>query len=1116
MIDIETFRSRIGRFCQVTGCKKSSFFNKLDRNYQTCSEYPTYRILQVLIRLTFIAVVIANKECFTSGPPDQTNDSEYSACLPLVQAGLCLHEYDASPHVGQDDGYVRGHETFCRKLQRKLKVNFLARYTYGNKQNLKGVKNFHINIRSLMNKVSEVKNILKEHQPHVLGISECELNKFSVNFEESKLKVPGYNLVFPRSWSTHGHARVVTYVKKTLQYEQLHDLQNSDVQSIWLRAGFHNSKKLYICHAYREHLSNMGGTLRQQRVMLERFLIQWGEALIYGSPNHEENEVHISGDINLDALNNRWLDPSYPLITLSNQIQSTCNSLGFSQLVTVPTRSQHNSVNNTTAISCIDHVYTNRKFRCSKVTVYPFGGSDHDILGYTRYSKVPPAPSRAIRKRSYKDFKNEEFLQDLRKVDWTEVYNVQDVDSATATFTQKFVDVLSSHAPWIVYQERKHYKPWVTEKTKDMIKARNDLKKKAVDLTKSGDTDGAAIAWREFKKIRNQVNNRTRYEERIYKSEKLSQNLDSPANTWRLTKSFMDWKQSGGPPHQLIVNGQLITKAGKIASEINNYFIMKVKLIRQGIAVLGNQFTKCKEVMDNKDCKLSIRYVSLKKVNKMLKNLKNSRSTSIDELDNFCVKLAADIIDKPLHHIITLSLMSNRFPNCWKYSRVIPLHKKESTLECKNYRPVAILSPLSKILEKVVYEQLYNYFTINKIFHPNLHGYRHGRSTQTALMTMYDRWVKAAVDEQVSGVIFLDLSAAFDLVDPDLLLGKLEVYGIDREGLQWIHSYLTDRHQAVWVDHVFSEFLQCDVGVPQGSILGPLLFLIYFNDLPSALANDVDSYADDTTITATGKTAEEISQSLTRDCALVSDWMRSNRLKLNPDKTHLLTVGTAERLRHTNELDVTMDNIRLQQNEDNCEQLLGCRVQANLKWKRQTKVLISKLKTRLAGLAKLKFALNFPLRKIITEGIFNSVMVYCLPLFGGMDIGDLKDLQIMQNRAAQIVTHSPPRAHRSPMYDQLQWLTVNQLIFYHSVITIFKIRKSGEPEHLAGIFSQDSRNRRILIPNWNLSLGHKSFRIRGSENWNMLPLNVRTQPKVGIFKKQAKKWIMENVQKFQE
>ena len=195
----------------------------------------------------------------------------------------------------------------------------------------------------------------------------------------------------------------------------------------------------------------------------------------------------------------------------------------------------------------------------------------------------------------------------------------------------------------------------------------------------------------------------------------MTQSLDSPANTWRTAKSFMDWKQTGGPPHQLRIGNKLITKASLIASEMNIFFIQKVAKIREGIAFLANLFPKCKEIMQHKNCKLGIRHVSVLKVNKLLKNLKNSKSTSIDELDNFCVKMSADIIDKPLHHIITLSLMSSRFPTSWKYSKVIPLHKKECKLECKNNRPVAILSPLSKILEKVVYEQMYNYFSRNKI-----------------------------------------------------------------------------------------------------------------------------------------------------------------------------------------------------------------------------------------------------------------------------------------------------------------------------------------------------------------------------------------------------------------
>ena len=143
-------------------------------------------------------------------------------------------------------------------------------------------------------------------------------------------------------------------------------------------------------------------------------------------------------------------------------------------------------------------------------------------------------------------------------------------------------------------------------------------------------------------------------------------------------------------------------------------------------------------------------------------------------------------------------------------------------------------------------------------------------------------------------------------------------------------------------------------------------------------------------------------------------------------------------------------------------------------------------------------------------------MVYCLPLFGGMDIGDLKSIQILQNRAAQIATHSPPRAHRAPMYDHLKWLTVNQLVFYHTVLTIFKIRSNREPEHLAEIFCKDSRNKRIMIPNWDLSLGQKSFRIRGAENWNLLPVQIRSQTKIGLFKNQVKKWTLEKIPKFLE
>ena len=142
-------------------------------------------------------------------------------------------------------------EELCLQVDRKVKVNFLARYTFGNKVVTKGIKNLHVNIRSLANKISEVKNIVKDQKPHILGLSECELKKLGSIFDEEKLKIPGYDLVFPKSWTQHGFARVVIYIKSTIDYQHVDELEDELVQSIWLKVGFKNCKKFYNCHVYK-------------------------------------------------------------------------------------------------------------------------------------------------------------------------------------------------------------------------------------------------------------------------------------------------------------------------------------------------------------------------------------------------------------------------------------------------------------------------------------------------------------------------------------------------------------------------------------------------------------------------------------------------------------------------------------------------------------------------------------------------------------------------------------------------------------------------------------------------------------------------------------------------
>ena len=374
-----------------------------------------------------------------------------------------------------------------------MKPNFLAKFKYGNRATRKkGIVNMHLNIRSLRNKLSEIKVLIKEKAPHILGLSECELHKGALGCDEKSLKIPGYDILYPLSWNTHGYARVIMYVKRTLKYKQILDLQDQYVQSIWIKGGFNNSKMLYFCHCYREHSSKMGTSLQSQRQYLEAFLQQWDLASKYDN-RQEKNEVPIVGDMNLDSLNDKWLSSEYHLRSLAKLVQNACDIGGLYQLVSDPTRYQYDSVSGIGQFSCIDHVYTNVKFRCSTPSVEAFGHSDHDTVYYTRYSKVPPAPAKTIRKRSYKQFVPERFLNDLKTANWSEVYQNVDVDIAVERFSSIFKNILDIHAPWILFQKRKSYAAWITDKTKDLINQRNIAKKEATNAIKLGwDASGVA------------------------------------------------------------------------------------------------------------------------------------------------------------------------------------------------------------------------------------------------------------------------------------------------------------------------------------------------------------------------------------------------------------------------------------------------------------------------------------------------------------------------------------------------------------------------------------------------------------------------------------------------
>ena len=370
MIDINLYRSRIGTFSPRSR-RSRMMFKKLFRNLWSTNDQTGVFYFSMLEALVKLVLVLA--PLLPCGPTVQSPPSAPSFCwtaptTACLQPGLC------------GEAWLRAAQSVIqfRTRGRKETSNFQAKYLYGNKN--RGIYNAHLNIRSLNNKMCEIKKLGKEHSPHIFGLSECELRKVDNQYDESKLKLPGYDVLFPKSWMKHGFARVIVYVKKSLEYEQVHDLEDDQVQSVWLRGGFKNARKIYFCHGYREHTSCLGNSLSAQRSNLEYFLSQWEAAAEFSTPA-EPNEVHICCDMNLDCLNDRWLQSD------DNLVQNCYNMNNFSQLVMEPTRLQYNSVQNTTSISCIDHVYTKVKHRCSNVTVTCFGSSDHDMISYSRYSK---------------------------------------------------------------------------------------------------------------------------------------------------------------------------------------------------------------------------------------------------------------------------------------------------------------------------------------------------------------------------------------------------------------------------------------------------------------------------------------------------------------------------------------------------------------------------------------------------------------------------------------------------------------------------------------------------------------------------------------------------------
>ena len=461
-----------------------------------------------------------------------------------------------------------------------------------------------------------------------------------------------------------------------------------------------------------------------------------------------------------------------------------------------------------------------------------------------------------------------------------------------------------------------------------------------------------------------------------------------------------------------------------------------------------------------------------------------------------------------LLNIVNNSITNSKFPNELKLADVTPVFKKGETTNAKNYRPVSVLPVVSKVFERILQKQISSYF--DQFLSPYLCGYRKGYNAQHALTAMIEKWKRVLDRNGYSGAILMDLSKAFDTLNHDLLLAKLHAYGFDKTALSLVKSYLTNRWQRTKINSDFSSWSELLLGVPQGSILGPLLFNIYINDL-FFINEDVDvcNFADDTTFYACDKDLNSVLLRLEHDSLLAIEWFKDNYMKLNEDKCHLILSGFKYQQHY-----VTLLGTKLC--ESKSEKLLGINIDNALRFDNHVLELCQKAGRKLSALNRISKYLSLSKKKLLFKSFITSQFSYCplVWMFHGKCLN--KKINNLHERALRIV-YNDDKSTFSELLNIDRSVSIHHRNIRLLALEVYKFTKGFSPPVVNEIFEKRNYVGPSLRSQSNLKLpkinseskGKSSMRYLGTLIWNIVPSHIKNSQSINEFKNRIKTWIPE-------
>ena len=604
--------------------------------------------------------------------------------------------------------------------------------------------------------------------------------------------------------------------------------------------------------------------------------------------------------------------------------------------------------------------------------------------------------------------------------------------------------------------------------------------------------------------FRNKVKSVIKKQKAIFFKNYFRFNQKNIRNTWKMINTISNSNPNKSAIKAILWNNVEYTSDSQISDAFNEYFSSIPNLLENNLP--SSNIDPLSFVNLNQISSMYLYPVCTSECLKIIKNLKNTKE-NIDSLPVFLFKQYADLLVHEMCDIINLSFKTGTFPDILKIAKVIPVYKKGDRSIISNYRPISVLTFFSKIFENCIHTRLVNFLNTNNSFYELQFGFRSGLSTSDAISNLVE-YLYETLDKSQSAInVFIDFSRAFDTVNRNILFRKLQAYGIRGVALKLIISYFTNRKQYVHINGYSSSFKIIDIGIGQGTVLGPLFFLIFINDLPNISQNfRTILYADDSTFSFRGKDINSLAVTCNSELQKFMEWTRANRLSVNTDKT-FYNIVTNSRATLDENFQIIMDNKPISRKRS--IRFLGIILDENLKFKDHVSYVTSKISKSIGILYKLRCLVSEHTLRSLYYALVFPYLLYGNIVWGGTYVSHTQPVVILQKKIIRIISNVHFTHHTNDLFRNNNILKFQDIHFF--VLCNFMFKNLNLAVFHSRSSHYNTRSENMLTSSFHrLSLTQHSIYFTGPIIWNSLPDSIKSSREFNVFRSLVKKYLIDS------